>query len=87
LCATLGVDDPAAEIARPEVKATLRRHTEEAIAIGAFGVPTIAIDDQLFWGFDMTEAALAYLNGDPLFDSPAMRRAETLPDGVHRLPR
>ncbi|MEI7446526.1 MAG: 2-hydroxychromene-2-carboxylate isomerase [Burkholderiales bacterium] len=87
LCATLGVDDPAAEIARADVKETLRRNTEEAIAIGAFGVPTIAVDDQLFWGFDMTEAALACLGGDPLFASPEMRRAAELPDGVHRVPR
>ena len=87
LCASLGVDDPEAEIARSEVKETLRRNTEEAIAIGAFGVPTLAVDDQLFWGFDMTDAALAYLGGDPLFDAPAMRRAAALPDGVHRVPR
>ncbi|MFM1989950.1 MAG: hypothetical protein RJA99_2907 [Pseudomonadota bacterium] len=87
LCTSLGVDDPEAEIARSEVKETLRRNTEEAIAIGAFGVPTLAVDDQLFWGFDMTDAAIAYLGGDPMFDAPAMRRAEALPDGVHRVPR
>ena len=87
LCAQLGVADPQAELARPEVKETLRRNTDEAIAAGVFGVPTLAIDDQLFWGFDMTDAALAYLDGDPLFRSAQMRRAETLPDGVQRVPR
>ncbi|HYF59594.1 MAG TPA: 2-hydroxychromene-2-carboxylate isomerase [Burkholderiaceae bacterium] len=87
LCERLGVPDWEAETGRPEVKATLRRNTEAAIAAGAFGVPTLAVDDQLFWGFGMTEAALAYLRGDPLFASPAMRRAETLPDGVQRAAR
>jgi 2-hydroxychromene-2-carboxylate isomerase len=87
LCARLGVDEPELEIARPEVKAELRRNTEEAIAAGVFGVPTLAIDDQLFWGFDMTDAAVAYLRGDALFTSPLMRRAATLPDGLHRAGR
>jgi 2-hydroxychromene-2-carboxylate isomerase len=84
LCRTLGVDDPQAEIARADVKAALRHHTEEAIGLGVFGVPTLAIDDQLFWGFGMTDAALAYLQGDPVFRSDRMLRAQALPDGVQR---
>lgn len=84
LCARLGVDDPDAVLGRIEVKDTLRRNTEAAIGAGVFGVPTLSFDDQSFWGFGMTDAALACLRGDPLFASPAMRRAETLPDGVQR---
>lgn len=84
LCRELGIDDPQAEIARADVKEALRRNTEEAIELDVFGVPTLAIDDQLFWGFDMTDAAVAYLRGDALFASPQMRRAAALPDGVHR---
>ena len=48
---------------------------------------TLAFDDQRFWGFDMTDAALACLRGDAFFDSPIMRRATTLPDGVQRRTR
>ena len=84
LCRSLGVDDPDARIARADVKDALRRNTEEAIGLGVFGVPTLAVDDQLFWGFDMTDAALAYLRGDEVFRSAAMLRAQSLPDGVHR---
>jgi 2-hydroxychromene-2-carboxylate isomerase len=87
LCARLGVDEPETEIARPEVKERLRRNTQEAIESGVFGVPTLAIDDQLFWGFDMTDAAVAYLRGDEVFGSPLMRQAAELPDGVHRRAR
>jgi 2-hydroxychromene-2-carboxylate isomerase len=87
LCRRLGVDDPEAATARPEVKDTLRRNTEGAIAEGVFGVPTLAIDRQHFWGFDMTDAAIAYLGGDPIFDSPLMTRAGALADGVTRVPR
>ena len=34
------------------VKARLRANTDEAIAAGAFGVPTYVVDGRLFWGFD-----------------------------------
>ena len=87
LCRGLGVDEPEIEIARPEVKDTLRRNTEEAIELGVFGVPTLVIDDQVFWGFDMTDAAIEYLRGDALFTSPRMVAAAALPDGVHRSAR
>jgi len=84
LCRSLGVDDPAAQIARPEVKEQLRRNTASAIEAGVFGVPTLVVGEQSFWGFGMTDAALDHLRGDPLFESPLMRRAAALPDGVHR---
>ena len=87
LCARLGVTDPQTTLGDETVKKTLRENTEAAIAAGLFGVPTLEVDDQRFWGADMTEAALAYLQGDPIFQSPLMRRAESLPDGVQRSPR
>jgi 2-hydroxychromene-2-carboxylate isomerase len=84
LCQGLGVEDPQALIAQTQVKDTLRQNTEQAIAEGVFGVPTLQIDDQAFWGFDMTDAALAYLAGNPVFSSATMQRAQALPDGVQR---
>ncbi|MDF2695926.1 MAG: 2-hydroxychromene-2-carboxylate isomerase [Labilithrix sp.] len=35
-----------------EVKATLRKSTEDAAARGVFGVPTFGVGDDLFWGQD-----------------------------------
>lgn len=84
LCRSLGVSDPEAPLAAPHVKDALRLNTEQAITEGVFGVPTLQIDGHAFWGFDMTDAALAYLAGDPVFESPLMQRALTLPDGVQR---
>lgn len=78
------IDDPADEIARPEVKEILHDNTAEAIERGVFGVPTLIVDDQRFWGFDSTEMALDYLNGQAIMTSPEMRRAGQLPDGLHR---
>ena len=45
----------------PEVKQALRCATDTAYELGVFGVPTIAIDDELFWGDDRLEDAAARL--------------------------
>jgi 2-hydroxychromene-2-carboxylate isomerase len=43
-----------------EVKDALRRATDEALALGVFGVPTVVIGQLLFWGDDrLEEASLA----------------------------
>jgi 2-hydroxychromene-2-carboxylate isomerase len=44
----------------PDVKAALRDATEAAHALGALGVPTVAVGGQLFWGDDRLEDAAAY---------------------------
>ena len=70
--------------ASPEVKDALRRNGEEAVARGVFGVPTLAIDKELFWGFDATEMAIDYLKGSPLFASEEMVRVSDMPYGAVR---
>ncbi|HEU5283847.1 MAG TPA: 2-hydroxychromene-2-carboxylate isomerase [Burkholderiales bacterium] len=84
LVAELGVPDADVRVGAPEVKAQLRANTDEAIARGVFGVPTLVIDDQLFWGVDATDMAFDYLGGDPLFHTAEMHRAERLPRGAER---
>ncbi|MDT4935381.1 MAG: hypothetical protein QOK11_3273, partial [Pseudonocardiales bacterium] len=45
-----------------DVKQALRSITDEALALGVFGVPTIAVGGELFWGDDrLDEAADAVL--------------------------
>lgn len=39
------------------VKDELRRATDEALARGVIGVPTVAVGDELFWGDDRLEEA------------------------------
>ena len=51
----------------PPAKSRLKLHTDEAIARGVFGVPTMVLHDEVFWGYD----DLAYLEcvmagSDPL---------------------
>jgi 2-hydroxychromene-2-carboxylate isomerase len=67
--AAAGLDGAAlvSEAETPAAKARLRQQTEEALAAGAFGVPTMLVGDELFWGFDALEHVEAYLRGeDPL---------------------
>jgi 2-hydroxychromene-2-carboxylate isomerase len=80
----LGVDDAHARIADPEVKDALRRNTDEAISRGVFGVPTLAIGDQLFWGSDATDMALDFVASGCRFDDPEYARVATLPEGAVR---
>jgi len=48
-------------VSEPEIKQTLRDATDAAYDRGVFGVPTIAIGDELFWGDDRLEDAAAHL--------------------------
>jgi 2-hydroxychromene-2-carboxylate isomerase len=45
-------DELEAAIAAPEVKAELRARTDEALALGVRGVPTLALDGRLVFGDD-----------------------------------
>jgi len=71
--------DPQREAGSEEVKAELKANTDEAIARGVFGVPTYAVDDKLFWGFDALAMLRAYLEGDAWFRQGAWEAAATLP--------
>jgi 2-hydroxychromene-2-carboxylate isomerase len=84
LTGELGVPDATADVAAPEVKQALRRNTDEAIARGVFGVPTLAIGDALFWGADATAMAADYIAAGCRFDDPEYGRVATLPMGAVR---
>ena len=82
----LGVADAAAALADPSVKAELTANGAEAIALQVFGVPTLAIDGQLFWGNDATTLALAFLEDRSLFSDAEMRRIDSIPAAAQRVP-
>jgi 2-hydroxychromene-2-carboxylate isomerase len=48
-------------IQHPDVKASLRRATDEAWELGVRGVPTIRVDHRLFYGDDKLEDAAAMI--------------------------
>lgn len=82
LCSELGVSRERLA----EAKDPLRRNTEEAAARGIFGVPSFAVDGEVFWGADSLELLKAFLADPALFDQEEMRRIARLPVGAARKP-
>ena len=80
----LGVADPHAAVADPAVKQRLRANTDWAISRGIFGVPTLVVGEELFWGHDAFDMALDYLSRPEAFEDREMRAADTLPVGATR---
>ena len=55
------------EAGSDSVKLRLREQTDAAVNQRVFGVPTVVVDQQLFWGYDDFPYLDAYLSGG---DSP-----------------
>ena len=61
--AEVGLDpeDVRAHIADDDVKQAVKAATDAALELGVFGVPTVQVSDELFWGDDRLEEAAAAL--------------------------
>ena len=68
-----------------EVKQLLQQQTQAAIDVGLFGVPSMVVDRQVFWGQDALPMLRAYLEGDAWFESSDWRDAGKLPVGIRRV--
>ena len=75
---------PPLEPDDPAVKAALKAATDEAIACGAFGVPSFGLDGRVFWGLDALPMLADALRGDAWFDGPAWDREGAPREGVVR---
>nr|WP_041376470.1 2-hydroxychromene-2-carboxylate isomerase [Polaromonas naphthalenivorans] len=75
---------PPREVNGDEVKMQLKRNTDEAIALGVFGVPAFVVDGKLFWGLDSLPMLRAYLQGDAWFDGPAWDAGASVREGLRR---
>ncbi len=84
LAGSLGMHESEPRIATPEVKNELKKNTDDAIARGIFGVPTLAIGEELFWGADATAMAADYVAAGCRFDDPEYARVAALPIGAAR---
>ena len=80
----LGIPDAGALIEDPAVKARLRQNTDAAIAEGVYGVPTFAMDGELFWGADLTDMFLDFLADPELLQGAEMQRLARLPVAAER---
>jgi hypothetical protein len=84
LAALMAELQPARETSDETVKAQLKAHSDEALAAGAFGVPTVAVDGKLFWGLDALPMLRDYLDGGAWFQGPAWDAAPQVPVGIRR---
>ena len=76
---------PKRDVADADVKEQLKASTQQAIDSGVFGVPTLTVDDKLFWGLDALPMLRDYLDQTPWFDSPAWHDAAQVPVGQARI--
>ncbi len=67
-----------------EGRARVRAQATEAIAAGVFGVPTILVDRELFWGVDAFRDIDAFLGGRDPVDLQGLQRWKDLPVGATR---
>jgi 2-hydroxychromene-2-carboxylate isomerase len=82
LATSLGISRE--QLSEPRVKESLRANTDAAIAQGVFGVPTLVVDGEAFWGADAMDFARAYLADASVLDNEEMRRVSALPVGAER---
>jgi 2-hydroxychromene-2-carboxylate isomerase len=82
-----GLDGAAlvAQASSDEVKARLRTATDEALSAGVFGVPTMLVDGELFWGVDSLPLLDRFLRGDDARDDDQIERwRRVAPSAVRR---
>ncbi|WP_256777322.1 MULTISPECIES: DsbA family protein [unclassified Stenotrophomonas] len=82
--AMLDVANVAAAVSAPSVKEQLRQNTEAAISAGVFGVPTLAIDGELFWGNEAHGLMQAVLADPTMLQRGEWARIDNLPVAVER---
>jgi len=84
LARSLAVDPE--ELSRQEIKDALKMATEHAIGRGVFGVPTLDVGGELFWGADATDFVQAFLADPGILSTAEMQRLAALPVGAARIP-
>ncbi|WP_296657149.1 2-hydroxychromene-2-carboxylate isomerase [Paraburkholderia sp.] len=82
LCAHVGIAHGEALIEQEAVRVQLRRNTNDAIALGVFGVPTFLMNKQLFWGEDALPMVLYCARSPSWLESREVERISALPSGL-----
>ena len=68
----------------PEAKARLKDQTTEALQLGVFGVPSMAIREEVFWGQDSLPHLARFLAGDDPLTEASLARWADLPASAQR---
>jgi 2-hydroxychromene-2-carboxylate isomerase len=75
---------PSRSVTSEAVKNELKANTDAAIAGGIFGVPSMQVAQDVFWGVDALPMLRQRLMDDPWFASKGWSGAADLPVGVSR---
>ena len=75
---SIGIPDADDLINDAEIKSALISNTQRATEQGVFGVPSISVNGEMFWGLDSFEILLDYLEYPDLFDSTSMVRLKQI---------
>jgi 2-hydroxychromene-2-carboxylate isomerase len=75
---------PALDPGSAHVKQALQKHSQEAMDLGVFGVPSWVVEGRVFWGQDALPMLRAYLLGDAWFDGPDWHAPALCGVGVRR---
>jgi 2-hydroxychromene-2-carboxylate isomerase len=68
----------------PEIKEALKKNTDDAIARGVFGVPTMIVGEEVFWGSDRIDHVALALDGRDPIDRAWVDEALARPKGADR---
>ena len=72
------------QASQTECKAQLRKQTDQAIAEGVFGVPTMVVSTELFWGYDDLPFLQRFLDGKDPAGSATWANAASLKSSATR---
>lgn len=78
-------EDTLKRASSPEAKERLKNNTQQAIELGVFGVPTVVVDGELFWGFDSFAHLERFLRGQDPVDPKLTQIWENLPTSASRI--
>ena len=85
LAREVGIADALDQAATADAKARLRMQTERAIAEGVFGVPTVLVDGEPFWGVDsLADLEHRLVLGAPTVDRDTLARWSALQPSATR---
>ena len=84
ICEDTGVPDALERMRDPATKQRLFGANDEAIARGVFGVPTMIVDGELFWGTDSFAHLERFLAGEDPMRPEDLERWAAIPASARR---
>jgi 2-hydroxychromene-2-carboxylate isomerase len=77
-CEAIGLPKNTPKPQDEQIKKALIDTTQTAANHGVFGVPSLRINEQVFWGNDSIDWALEYLNKPEMFSEKEFQRARSV---------